>query len=206
VGAVGAAMRIVGGRHRGRPLQAPQGRDVRPTSDRTRESLFNIVQHSAWGTDGADPVADAIVLDAFCGTGALGLEALSRGAAEILFLDRSRESLALARDNAAMLGEEERCRFAAGDATNPPPGPALRQTDGQPATLVLLDPPYGQDLITPALTGLTRAGWIAAGALICAELEVRAALVPPAGFSILDERRYRLTRLVFLRFGTVGPT
>lgn len=185
-------MRIVGGKHRGRLLEAPTGRDVRPTSDRTRQSLFNILAHGDWG--GEDGVIEgAIVLDAFCGTGALALESLSRGAAQALFLDKARSSLDMARRNAQSLGEAGQCRFILGDAARPPLAP-------DPATLVFLDPPYGQDLAAPALTGLASAGWVAGGALICLEVGAKDPFQAPAGFALLDERAYSQARILFLRY------
>lgn len=186
-------MRIVGGRHRGRRLEAPPGLDVRPTSDRTRESLFNILAHGDWAADGDDVIEGATVLDAFCGTGALALEALSRGAASALLLDRARASLDIARQNAATLKEDGRCRFVLGDATKPPPAPAA-------ATLVFLDPPYAQDLVPAALAALAARGWLAPGCLCVAEVGERDPLAAPAGFELLEERAYGKTRVGFLRY------
>lgn len=185
-------MRIVGGKHRGRSLEAPTGRDVRPTSDRTRQSLFNILSHGDWG--GEEGVFEgAMVLDAFCGTGALALEALSRGAVQAVFLDKARSSLDIARRNAQSLGETGSCRFVLGDAARPPLAPDA-------ATLVFLDPPYGQDLAPQALTGLAGAGWLAAGALICVEVGAKDPFTPPPGFILLDERDYSQARILFLRY------
>jgi 16S rRNA (guanine966-N2)-methyltransferase len=152
-------VRIVAGRHKGRRLQAPAGRDIRPTTDRLRETVFNILMHSDWGPGGGDPVSGAVVLDAFCGTGALGLEALSRGASEAWFLDRSPQALATARANAALLGEEARAGFLRGDALRQPPARAR-------AGLILLDPPYGQGLGPAALAALAAAGWPADGGAV----------------------------------------
>src|SRR5690242_13937691 len=112
-------MRIVAGRHRGRRLLAPSGEKVRPTSDRAREALFNILSHGQLAAEGI-PFVGAAVLDAFAGTGALGLEALSRGAAEALFIEQDREALAILRKNIAALGEGVRTRVIPGDATRPP--------------------------------------------------------------------------------------
>src|ERR1700745_3200651 len=112
-------MRIVGGRHRGRRLLAPPGDTVRPTSDRAREALFNILSHGRFAAGGV-PFAGASVLDAFAGTGALGLEAMSRGAAEAVFIEQDREALAILRKNVAALGEGAHARIIPGDATRPP--------------------------------------------------------------------------------------
>ncbi len=186
-------VRIVAGKHRGRRLETPAGRDVRPTSDRTRQSLFNILSHGDWMEDGSDVLDGADVLDAFCGTGALALEALSHGAARAALLDKARSSLDIARRNAEMLGEGAQCRFILGDAAKPPPAPFA-------ARLVFLDPPYAQDLSPPALTGLSRAGWIAPGALVCVEVGAEDAFAPPSGFDALDVRDYSQARIHFLRY------
>lgn len=185
-------MRIVAGKHRGRRLEAPVGRDVRPTTDRTRQSLFNILTHGDWA-DERDSVEGAVVLDGFCGTGALGLEALSRGAATVLFLDKARASLDLARANAATLGETEACRFILGDAVRPPSAPMA-------ADLVFLDPPYGQNLAPAALLALAEAGWVAPGALVVVEVGERDPFPLLHGFPGLDERRYPQARIIFLRY------
>lgn len=184
-------MRIVGGRHRGRRLEAPGGRDTRPTSDRTREALFNVLAHSGWGGD--DPLAGAHVLDAFCGTGALALEALSRGAAAAVLMDLSGPALAAARRNAASLGEDGRCTFLRADATRPP---AARAT----ATLAFLDPPYGRGLAEAALPALAVCGWLAPGAIVVVEAAAQDSLALPVGFVPLDERRYGDTRVAFLDY------
>lgn len=189
-------MRVTGGRLRGRQLAVPAGRDVRPTTDRVREALFNIVQHAAW----AGSVLDgAIVLDAFCGTGALGIEALSRGAARAWFMDTSPASLAIAQRNASALGLDDQASFLRADATRPPPAQAA-------ATLVFLDPPYRQGLSNAALSALAAAGWIAPGAIIASEGDTRDPAVAAPGFTDIDERRYGTTRLSFLaRSGQPTP-
>ncbi|MDG3442329.1 RsmD family RNA methyltransferase [Nitrospirillum amazonense] len=187
-------MRIVGGRHRGRTLAAPGGRDVRPTSDRTRQALFNILEHGDFFADEGPTVEGRVVLDAFCGTGALGLEALSRGAEAALFLDVSRASLDLARANAATLREGGRCQFTLGDATKPPPA-------RQAAELVFLDPPYGQELAPRALEGLAVGGWLAREALCVVEIGGDDAFQAPLGFEQRDDRRYGDTRVLFLKRG-----
>jgi len=185
-------LRIVGGSHRGRPLEAPPGDAVRPTSDRAREALFNILAHRGWGEGGGPAHADATVLDAFAGTGALGLEALSRGAARVVFLEQERPALDVLRRNVAALGEERRARVVAGDALRPPAATAA-------CDLVFLDPPYRAGLAAPALAALTERGWIAPGAVCVVETASAEPLDPPPGFTLLDERRYGAARLTFLR-------
>src|SRR6188474_1055187 len=134
-------MRIVGGRLRGRALAAPKSQAIRPTADRLRESLFNVLAH-AYG----DPVTGARVLDLFAGTGALGLEALSRGAAFALLVDDAAEARALLRENVAALGLGGVSRIFRRDATRLGPAHPL-----EPFALVFLDPPYGKGLAEKAL-------------------------------------------------------
>ncbi|WP_119462184.1 16S rRNA (guanine(966)-N(2))-methyltransferase RsmD [Rhodospirillaceae bacterium SYSU D60014] len=189
-------MRIVAGRHKGRPLQAPEGLDVRPTSDRARQGLFNILEHGGFTEDGTSPLVDAVVLDAFAGTGALGLEALSRGAARLTCMDSEPRAIAVIRANVATLGERARVTLHQADATRPPPGPA------EPCSLAFLDPPYRSGLGAPALAALADRGWVADGALCIVEVEAKENFAAPSGFTSFDERRYGKARFVFLRFRT----
>ena len=190
-------MRIVAGKHRGRRLLAPPGETVRPTSDRAREALFNILSHGRLAAEGI-PFAGAAVLDAFAGTGALGLEALSRGATEAAFIEQDREALATLRRNIAALGEGGRTRIVSGDATRPPRAVSACE-------LAFLDPPYRSGVAAAALTALDAAGWLTPNALAVVELAAREELTPPAGFFLLDERVYGAARLLFLRRGqTMG--
>ncbi len=184
-------MRIVGGRNRGRRLVAPPGEAVRPTSDRAREALFNILSHGDFAAAGL-MFADRPVLDAFAGTGAFGLEALSRGASTAAFIESERDALAALRRNVAMLGESNRAHIVVGDATRPPRAAFA-------CALAFLDPPYNSGLAAAALSALAAAGWLAPDALIVIEVAAREALPAPAGFTIIDERVYGVARLVFLR-------
>ena len=184
-------MRIVGGSHRGRRLVAPPGETVRPTSDRAREALFNILSHGAFAAEGV-PFAEKPVLDAFAGTGALGLEALSRGAAEAVFIENDREALTGLRRNIADLGETARVRVIAGDATRPP-----RVTVA--CAVMFLDPPYASGLAAPALSALAGAGWLMPDELAVVEVGAREPFTAPSGFVILDERVYGAARLIFVR-------
>ena len=152
-------MRIVAGQWRGRTLTAPTGSVTRPTADRVRQALFDMLLHAPWG--GRTCVEGAIVLDVFAGTGAMGLEALSRGAARAVFVERDRAALAALRANIAACRAEDRCSVLAMDAERVPSGEA--------ASLVFLDPPYGQGLVPLALARLHATGRIAPGALIVAE-------------------------------------
>lgn len=192
-------MRIVAGKHRGRALIAPAAGGIRPTADRVREAVFNILSHGvspSHGVRGIDPETgfswpETSVLDAFCGTGALGLEALSRGAATCRFLDVNPAALALVRENLANLGEAARAGVMRADVLHPP-------ASRQPATLAFLDPPYGQSLIEPALSALAHQGWLGAGTLVVVECDARESFVVPAGFEALDARRYGHSRVEFL--------
>jgi len=186
-------MRIVGGRHRGRRLIAPPDDSVRPTSDRARQALFNILSHGRFAASGL-PFAGKPVLDGFAGTGALGLEALSRGAAAAVFIETEREALSALRRNVAALDEEDSAHIVAGDATRPPRA-AMR------CAVAFLDPPYGSGLAAPALAALAAAGWLAEDALAVVEVAAREPLSVPDGFSLIDERVYGAARLVFLRRG-----
>jgi 16S rRNA (guanine966-N2)-methyltransferase len=185
-------VRIVAGRLKGRKLEVPEGRDIRPTADRTRQALFDVLEHGRLVEGGGSAVVDAVVLDAFCGSGALGLEALSRGAAEATFMDANRAALDCARANAKHLGVQ--ASFILANVTNPP-------RPLKPATLVFLDPPYGSGLGARALAALASAGWLAPGAIASLEMpgaELAQFAVPP-GFERLDERRYGKARILLLR-------
>ncbi len=184
-------MRIVGGRLRGRVLKAPSSQKVRPTSDRLREALFNILAHSH-----DDACEGARVVDLFAGTGALGLEALSRGAKFALFVDDSAEGRALVRENVEQLGLGGETRIFRRDATKLGPMPPQ-----DPFTLAFLDPPYGKGLAPLALASLRDGGWLADGALCLVEESAAAEVGPVAGFTPLETRDYGDTRVAFLRFG-----
>ncbi len=187
-------MRIVAGKLKGRRLAAPEGRDIRPTADRTRQALFDVLEHGRLIEGGGSALVNAIVLDAFCGTGALGLEALSRGAAEASFMDSNRAALDCARANAKALSVAG--NFILADATNPP-------RPRKPASLIFLDPPYGANLGSPALTALLGSGWMAPGAIVSIEMPGReiASLEVPSGLARIDERRYGKARILLLRAG-----
>jgi 16S rRNA (guanine966-N2)-methyltransferase len=175
---------------------APPGEEIRPTSDRARESLFNILAHGRVSrADGTGPLAGAVVLDAFCGTGALAAEALSRGAAQAILMDNSPAALDVARANLRALGEEARAFLVLADATQPPAKGAAQP----PATLVFLDPPYRSGLGAPALAALDARGWIAEEAVAVIETEARDPFDAPDGFALLDERRYGKAKVRFLR-------
>ena len=189
-------MRIVAGKHRGRRIAAPPGDAVRPTSERAREALFNILAHGRFAP--APIFEDARVLDVFAGTGAFGLEALSRGARFATFIEKDRAAREALAANIKALGESGRTRLLAVDATLPP------RADG-PYDLVFLDPPYRSGLAAAALEALARTGWLSPDALVIVELAARSDFEPPAGFETLEERRYGAGRLVFLRARELKP-
>jgi 16S rRNA (guanine966-N2)-methyltransferase len=182
-------MRIVGGRLRGRTLAAPKGDAIRPTSDRTRESLFNILAH-AFG----DPVTGARVLDLFAGTGALGIESLSRGAAFALFVDEAAEARALIRQNIDTLGLGAATRVFRRDATRLGAAHPV-----EPFGLAFLDPPYRKGLAERALASLREGGWLLPDALVVVEEAADAGFAPPEGFVELERRTYDDTVIAFLR-------
>jgi 16S rRNA (guanine966-N2)-methyltransferase len=184
-------MRIIGGTRRGTILAEVGAGDpaahLRPTSDRVREAIFNLLIN---GTHG-NPVPGARVLDLFAGTGALGLEALSRGASHVTFVDDGKAAEALIRANVAKLRVEGETRLLRQSATRLGPNAA------PPATLVFLDPPYGKSLGEAALTAAAKGGWIAPSAMIV--WEEATAPLPPEGFTQIDQRRYGDTLVTLLR-------
>lgn len=191
-------MRVVAGRHKGRRLVAPCGRDVRPTADRTRQALFNILEHGHFVRGGGSPLRGARVLDAFAGTGAMGLEALSRGADHVTFMETARPALDALERNIMACREEDRAEILRVDATRPP-------SAREPCSLAFLDPPYNSGLAAPCLAALAVRGWLVAGALCTVELAAGEAFAVPDGFAISDERRYGAARIVLLRYEGAGP-
>jgi 16S rRNA (guanine966-N2)-methyltransferase len=182
-------MRVIGGRLRGRNLAAPKSNTIRPTSDRLRESAFNILAH-AYG----DPVANARVLDLFAGTGALGIEAVSRGAAFTLFVDDGAEARALIRQNVDTLGLGAVTRVFRRDATKLGPAHPV-----EPFGLAFLDPPYRKGLAEQALASMRAGGWLLPDALVVVEEAADAVFAAPAGFEELERRSYDDTVIVMLR-------
>ncbi len=184
-------MRIVGGKYRGRAIAAPAGRDTRPTSDRAREALFNILAHAPWspGLEGKR------VLDLFAGSGALGFEALSRGASFALFVETDAAARGALRENIEALGLFGETRIHRRDATDLGQKPAGL---GDPFDLVFMDPPYRKGLGEAALAQLVPGGWIGAEALIV--LECAADESPEiARYVTMDEREYGAAKVLFLK-------
>jgi 16S rRNA (guanine966-N2)-methyltransferase len=181
-------MRIVGGRLKGRVLAAPSSRAIRPTSERLRESIFDILEHRYPGH-----VEGQRVVDLFAGSGALAIEALSRGARFALLVDNGAEARALLRANVEALGLGGVTRIWRADATKLGSAPSAG-----PFRLAFLDPPYGQDLAGTALAALVAGDWLEADALCVVEEAVNAEIATPAGLQRVDERRYGDTRILIL--------
>lgn len=182
-------MRIIAGTHRGTTLadvgKGDAAAHLRPTTDRIRESLFNVLQGGRFG----DPIRDVRVLDVFAGTGALGLEALSRGAAHVTFVDNGRVAQKLIRENINKLRRQADTALLSVESSKLPAG--------TPCDLIFLDPPYGKNLGGPALAAAVQNGWIAPDAMIV--WEEAQAQIAPAGFTTLDQRRYGDSWITLLR-------
>src|SRR6476660_1803457 len=185
-------MRIVGGRLKGRNLASPSSRDIRPTADRLRESVFNILIHAY-----DDPISDSRVLDLFAGTGALGIEAVSRGAGFTLFVDNGAEARALLRNNVEALGLGGVTKVYRRDATRLGPAHPM-----EPYSLAFLDPPYGKGLAERALTSAHDGGWLTPDALIVVEEAADTDFTAPDGFEEIERREYGDTQVVFLKLVT----
>lgn len=180
------SLRIVAGRHRGRRVATPEGLATRPTGERAREALFAILE------GGRPPLQGCRFLDLFAGSGAIGLEALSRGAKSVLLVDQAAAAVRAIEGNIAMLGEGGRALVRRADACR------LGRATGT-FELAFLDPPYGGGLLEPALAALLAGGWLAPAARVVAELGAREPFALPPGLVPEDERRYGATRFVFLR-------
>jgi 16S rRNA (guanine966-N2)-methyltransferase len=195
IGKPGGTIRIVAGKWRGRKLAVPDGDATRPTGERQRKALFDILGHGKFAPGGISCLTGARVLDAFAGTGALGLEALSRGAATCVFVEHAAPARRVLEANIRSLGAGPETRALAMDSTRPtaPPLPPFA-----PATLVFLDPPYRAGLAATALAEFAARGWLAQGAVCVIELAGDERLAPPAGFAAVDARGYGKTRFEFL--------
>ncbi|MDR3512907.1 MAG: 16S rRNA (guanine(966)-N(2))-methyltransferase RsmD [Caulobacteraceae bacterium] len=190
-------MRIVGGAYRGRAIIAPPGASTRPTSDRARESIFNVLEHAPWSAG----LRDARVIDLFAGSGALGLEALSRGAAFCLFVETDAAARGVIRENVEALGAQGelfgRTRIHRRDAVDLGARPGA---DGPAFDIAFLDPPYGKGLGEQAMAQLAAGDWLAEGALAVFERGADEPAPQTPGFETLDERRYGAARVLFARW------
>lgn len=192
-------MRIISGIHRGRKIVLPKDtKTIRPTSDFVREAVFNMLTHGRFN-DYVNVVQGAVVADICAGSGALGLEALSRGAEHVTLVDSSREALDVIRHNVAHFKEESRVDVISADASKLPP--ARRQYN-----LVLMDPPYHQGLIPQILQSLVTQQWLADGAIIIAEHDAKEVQSLPEGFKQADQRSYGRTTLDVLRYAPTAST
>lgn len=184
-------MRIVAGRFKGKALIAPDGQGTRPTSDRARQAVFNILEHAAW----APSLTGARVIDLFAGSGALGLEAVSRGAAFCLFVETDAEARGAIRDNVEAFGLFGATRIHRRDATDLGQKPAA---DGAPFDLAFIDPPYAKGLGPKAVAALAEGGWLSPDALIVLEVGTSEATPDTPGFEVIDERVYGAAKVLFL--------
>ena len=178
-------MKIIAGSHKGRILIAPKGQVSRPTAARAREALFSILNAQGWFDD------DILVLDCFAGTGALGLEALSRGALHATFIENDRAALAALRTNIETLNETPNCSILRADAHRPPKAP-------QGCHLVFMDPPYGKNLVTPTLAALLTQGWLDEACMVVAEVGASEDPIVPEGFTVSDTRTYGAAKFLLL--------
>ena len=183
-------MRIIAGRFKGRSLRSPASGNIRPTSDRLRESLFNVLAH-AYG----DPAKGARVLDLFAGTGALGIEALSRGAAFVCFVEEAAEARGLIKENIELLGLAGQSKVFRRDATR-----MGHAHPNEPFSLVFCDPPYGKNLAPEALSSAIAGGWVTIDALVIIEERADVVIELPTGLVLLEQRIYGDTQMIFARF------
>lgn len=186
-------LRIIAGKHRGRNIETKESKGIRPTGSKARGAIFNILAHGNFGPQDQSPLIGQDVLDLFCGTGALGLEALSRGAKHVTFVDQSGDSITLARQNVLRMGEEENAHFLRNDSTSLPP--ARRKV-----ALVFMDPPYNSGLAVKSLASLHAQSWLADDAVIVVELSSREKIAITAPYALFDEREYGNTKIVFLKY------
>lgn len=184
-------MRIVGGKFKGRKLIAPEGSNTRPTSDRARESVFNILEHQPWGRRA---LRDGRVLDAFAGTGALGLEAFSRGTASVTFMDNDERAMKCLMQNAKGMADRNVLNLVRADVTQPPRAK-------EPCSLVFMDAPYAAGLTENALSSLINSGWIDSDTLCVVEVAKKDKWDVPAVFDELDRRKYGAAEVCFLKLG-----
>lgn len=186
-------LKIIAGKHRGKNIQTKKNSAIRPTGARTRGAIFNILMHGQFGGHEHSPLIDKSVIDLFCGTGALGLEALSRGAKHVTFVDEASDSIVLANANVAHMNETANVQLIRSDSTALP---KARRT----CSLAFLDPPYNSGLAIKSLRSLDTQGWLEDGAIAVVEVSNRETLTPPDHYIVFDERRYGNTKIILLRY------
>jgi 16S rRNA (guanine966-N2)-methyltransferase len=186
-------LRIIAGKHRGRKIFMKDGSDIRPTGGRAREAIFNILLHGKFGGAENSPLIDKRVIDLFCGSGALGLEALSRGAAHVTFVDQSADSITLVKSNIEYFGETQNTKTFRSDSANLPKAQAKY-------SLAFMDPPYKSGLAPKALESLANGGWLEKDAVAVAEVSQKETIDVPPMYTLIDQRDYGNNRIYFLRY------
>jgi 16S rRNA (guanine966-N2)-methyltransferase len=189
-------MRIISGKYKGKIINSPQDYDIRPTSDRTRSALFNILCHGKLKSAGISDkpnFSELTVIDVFAGTGALGLEALSRGAKKVVFIEKSRKSINLLRKNINSLKAKNDCSIINKDATN------LDKSNIK-ANVIFADPPYQKELVEPTIKSLIKNNWIADNAIVIIETEANEIFSLPEEFELLDSRKYGKAKINIFKF------
>lgn len=193
-------MKVTGGKYRNKQIEAMQERTLRPTTGRIREAVFNLLKHGKFlydddfiDDDNPDRIAQRRVVDVFCGTGAFGIESLSRDAEHVTFIDQNAKTLSLARRNVQKLGELGHAAFIRSDSTMLPPAP-------QPCMLAFIDPPYNRNLAMAALRSLEQNGWLARGALVVVEQGLKDEAPLTDHSRLMDSRVYDKTRLTILQY------
>ena len=188
-------MRIVGGKFKGSRLTVPSGQSIRPTSDRSREAIFNILSHGlGFKFDGIT------VLDLFSGTGALGFESLSRGANYVVFIDNKNSAIDSIKSNGENIGQTPFFSVRKFDASSLP----ARTSRDNAAALAFLDPPYSKNLITPSLLALHTGNWLRMGAIVVVEMAKNDHYKLPSSFSLFSDRKYGKSRITLLSYGTIS--
>ncbi len=183
-------MKIIAGKHKGRNIESLPGKDIRPTSGRTRGAVFNILTHGRFYGENS-PIIGSRIVDIFCGTGALGLEAFSRGAAHVTFVDENQRAVDITRKNVEKFGEMKNASFIRSDSTRIPP--AIK-----PCKLAFLDPPYESGLAPKGLKSLVKGGWLEKGAIVVVEISKKEELEIPEEFEKVSERIYNSTKIILL--------
>jgi len=188
-------MRVIAGKYKGRNIEALKDKSgkLRPTTGKTKEALFNILSHGQFAAAGKKLLEGARVLDLYCGSGALAIEALSRGAAYAVLIDMDKEHLEIARKNIKNLGEEQNAALIRADSSTPPPAHV-------PCNLIFIDPPYNQGLVQATLANLVKGNWLAKDSVIVVETAKREDIIYPAGLEELTDRNYGNSRIRILRW------
>lgn len=184
-------LKVIAGKHRGRNIETAPSKDIRPTTGFAREGIFNILMHGRFGGENT-PLIGKRVVDLFCGSGALGFEAISRGAAHVTFIDQNPKALELAKKTASTFGETTNCAFIRSDSTHVPRAVL-------PCTLAFVDPPYDKGLAEKGMESLVQGGWLEEGAIVVVEQSKKEPLKPSTDFVLLDERAYGIARISILQ-------